>query len=121
MVPYERFDAWRLTHRLALAVYDSSEHWPLREKYGLTAQIRRAALSASTNIAEGSAKRGPREFRRYLDIALGSLSEVSYLLRFSRDRGILNVEDFEMLDDLRDQAGKLTWRLSSSMSRATTF
>jgi four helix bundle protein len=121
MVPYERFDAWRLTHRLALAVYDSSEHWPLREKYGLTAQIRRAALSASTNIAEGSAKRGPREFRRYLDIALGSLSEVSYLLRFSRDRGILNVEDFEMLDDLRDQAGKLTWRLSASMSRATTF
>jgi four helix bundle protein len=121
MVPYERFDAWRLTHRLALAVYDSSEHWPLREKYGLTAQIRRAALSASTNIAEGSAKRGPREFRRYLDIALGSLSEVSYLLRFSRDHGILNVEDFEMLDDLRDQAGKLTWRLSASTSRATTF
>ena len=48
-----------------------------------------AALSAPTNIAEGSAKRGNREFRRFLDIALGSLSEVSYLLRFSRDRGLL--------------------------------
>ena len=118
MVPYERFDSWKLTHKLALAIYDASEAWPPDERNGLTAQIRRAALSASTNIAEGSAKRGPREFRRYLDIALGSLSEVSYLLRFSRDRGILNGEDFEALDDLRNQAGKLTWRLSASMAVA---
>jgi four helix bundle protein len=84
----------------------------------LTAQIRRAALSAPTNIAEGSAKRGRYEFRRYLDISLGSLSEVSYLLRFSRDRGILKPEDFQTLDNLRDQAGKLTWRLYASMNRA---
>ena len=116
MVPYERFDSWKLTHQLALAIYDATELWPLTERYGLTAQIRRAALSAATNIAEGSAKRGPREFRRYLDIALGSLSEVSYLLRFSRDRGILSAGDFELLDDLRNQAGKLTWRLCASMT-----
>ena len=108
MVPYERFDSWKLTHKLALAIYDVSETWPMGERYGLTAQIRRAALSVPTNIAEGSAKRGSREFRRYLDIALGSLSEVSYLLRFSRDRGILDEQDFQVLDDLRDQSGKLT-------------
>ena len=82
----------------------------------MTAQIRRAALSAPTNIAEGSAKRGSREFRRYLDISLGSLAEVSYLLRFGRDRGILKQADFGTLDDLRDQAGKLTWRLYASLS-----
>jgi four helix bundle protein len=93
MVPYERFDSWKLTHKLALAVYEVTEQWPGSEKHGLTAQIRRAALSAPTNIAEGSAKRGPREFRRYLDISLGSLSEVSYLLRFGRDRGILKLQD----------------------------
>ena len=110
MVPYERFDAWNMAHRLALQVYEVTDRWPVQEKYGLTAQIRRAALSAPNNIAEGSAKRGPRELRRYLDIALGSLSEVSYLLRFSRDRGILAEADFKTLDDLRDQAGKLTWR-----------
>src|SRR5687768_7944121 len=107
MVPYERFDSWKLTHRLALAIYEASEQWPVCERYGITAQIRRAALSAPTNIAEGSAKKGAREFRRYLDIALGSLSEVSYLLRFSRDRGILQQDDFEALEDLRDQAGKV--------------
>jgi four helix bundle protein len=116
MVPYERFDSWKLTHKLALAIYDASDRWPVQERYGLTAQIRRAALSVATNIAEGSAKRGPREFRRYLDIALGSLSEVSYLLRFSRDRRILSLEEFQALDDLRDQAGKLTWRLCASMA-----
>jgi four helix bundle protein len=77
MLPYERFDAWKMTHRLALEVYEVTESWPAGEKYGLTAQVRRAALSAATNIAEGSAKRGPRELRRYLDITLGSLSEVS--------------------------------------------
>jgi four helix bundle protein len=118
MIPYERFDSWKLTHKLALAIYQATEQWPTEERYGLPAQIRRAALSAATNIAEGSAKRGAREFRRYLDIALGSLSEVSYLLRFSRDRGILKQEDFQILDDLRDQSGKVTWRLCASMTSA---
>jgi four helix bundle protein len=118
MVPYERFDAWKVAHELALQVYGVTDRWPGQEKFGLTSQIRRAALSAPTNIAEGSAKRGPRELRRYLDIALGSLSEVSYLLRFSRDRGILSYSDFKTLDELRNKAGKLTWGLYSSLHRA---
>lgn len=105
MVPYERFDAWKIAHQLALEVYALTEGWPSNEKFGLTAQVRRAALSVPTNIAEGSAKRGPRELRRYLDIALGSLSEVSYLLRFSRDRGILEGQRFLELDELRNRAG----------------
>ena len=115
MLPYERFDAWKMAHRLALQVYAFTERWPVQERYGLAAQVRRAALSAATNLAEGSAKRGARELGRYLDITLGSLSEVSYLLRFSRDRRLLALEDFQMPDDLRDQAGKLTWRLYSSL------
>jgi four helix bundle protein len=116
MIPYERFDSWKIAHQLALEVYDVTECWPVRERYGLSAQIRRAALSAPTNIAEGSAKWGPREFRRYLDIALGSLSEVSYLLRFSRDRGILDDPKFQALDHLRNRAGQLTWRLYASLN-----
>jgi four helix bundle protein len=115
MVPYERFTAWKVAHELALRVYDETEAWPIRERYGITAQVRRAALSAPTNIAEGSAKRGRRELRRYLDIALGSLSEVSYLLRFSRDRGILGSEKFAEIDELRNRAGQLTWKLYESL------
>jgi four helix bundle protein len=117
-MPYEKFDAWRATHDLALEVYRITEKWPASERYQLTSQTRRAALSVPTNIAEGSAKRGPREFRRYLDISLGSLSELSYLLRFGRDLGLLESEAYNMLDRLRDRAGTLTWRLYACMLRA---
>jgi four helix bundle protein len=111
MMPYEKYEAWKASHLLALEVYQITEHWPRTELYGLTAQIRRAALSVPANIAEGAAKLGPREFRRYLDIALGSLSELSYLLLFGRDRLLLETVEWERLDALRNQAGKLLWGL----------
>ena len=117
MIPYEKFAAWKVTHRLALRVYEVTKSWPSSERYQLTAQTRRAALSAPTNIAEGAAKRGTREFRRYLDISLGSLSELSYLLRFSRDCGILDEEMYRELESLRNEAGTLTWRLYGCMLR----
>jgi four helix bundle protein len=117
MAPYERFDAWQMAHRMALLTYKITDAWPVEERFGLTIQIRRAALSVATNIAEGAAKRGPREFRRFLDIALGSLSELTYLLRFSRDRGLLTPELWLELEDLRDQAGKLTWKLYRSQGK----
>jgi four helix bundle protein len=120
MMPYERFDAWKATHQLALEVYTITSQWPKSERYELTSQVRRAALSAPTNIAEGAAKRGAREFRRYLDISLGSLSELSYLLRFGRDLGLLDDEVYEKLDQLRNRAGTLTWRLYACMVRART-
>jgi four helix bundle protein len=118
MMPYERFQAWRVAHELALDIYRVTERWPAAERYHLTAQTRRAALSAPTNIAEGAAKRGPREFRRYLDIARGSLSELSYLLLFSRDLGILDEKTFRELSSTRDQVGKLTWGLYNSLAPA---
>ena len=120
MMPYEKFEAWKVSHELALAVYRATETWPKTERYELTGQTRRAALSAPTNIAEGAAKRGAREFRRYVDIALGSLSELSYLLRFSKDRGILDEETFHSLDQLRKRAGMLTWRLYACLARAAS-
>jgi len=119
MMPYEKFVAWQVAHELALEIYRVTDHWPKEERFGLTIQLRRASLSAPTNIAEGAAKRGNREFRRFLDIALGSLSEVSYLLRFSRDRGLLTHGSWLELETLRNRSGQLTWRLYRSVSRAT--
>jgi four helix bundle protein len=116
VLPYERFEAWKVAHELALEIYRITDQWPASERYQLTSQVRRAALSVPTNIAEGAAKRGPREFRRYLDIARGSFAELSYLLRFSKDRGILDAETFLSLDKLRDQAGKVAWGLYASLS-----
>ncbi len=57
MMPYERFEAWQLAHKLALEIYRTTDDWPSQERYGITIQLRRAALSAPTNIAEGVAKR----------------------------------------------------------------
>jgi four helix bundle protein len=118
MMPYEKFEAWQVAHELALEIYRVTDGWPKEERFGLTIQLRRAVLSAPTNIAEGAAKRGNREFRRFLDIALGSLSEVSYLLRFSRDRELLTSESWLELETLRNRSGQLTWRLYRSISRA---
>ena len=116
MVPYQKFEAWKRAHDLALKIYRITDDWPASERYQLTSQIRRAALSIPTNIAEGASKRGPREFRRYLDIARGSLGEVSYLLLFSKDRGILSLDGYHSLEELRDTVGKVMWGLYRSLS-----
>jgi four helix bundle protein len=116
MMPYEKFEAWQIAHQLALEIYRVTDQWPKEERFGLTIQLRRAALSAPTNVAEGVAKRGNRELRRFLDIALGSLSEVSYLLRFSRDRGLLGPDSWLELETLRNRAGQLMWRFYQAIS-----
>jgi four helix bundle protein len=115
-MPYERFLAWQVAHELALELFRVTDRWPREERFGVTIQLRRAALSVPTNIAEGAAKRGAREFRRFLDIALGSLAEVSYLLRFSRDYGLLNRESWATLEALRTRAAQLTWKLYLAVS-----
>lgn len=115
---YERLIAWRECHRLVLEVYRATQAFPKHELYGLTSQARRAAVSAAVNIVEGSAKRGPAEFRRFLDISLGSLSEVAYLLRVSRELGFLPEAEWSPLDQLESRARFLTWKLSQAMSRA---
>ena len=111
MLPYERFEAWKRSYELALQVYRVTLAFPKHELYGLTSQARRAAFSVVANMAEGSAKRGSREFRRFLDISLGSLSELSVICRLARDLEYLDPKKWEDLDRLRNHAGVLTWRL----------
>jgi four helix bundle protein len=117
MAPFENLRAWQEAHQLVLGVYRATESWPTREMYGLTSQARRAAFSIAANIAEGVAKRGQREFRRFLDIALGSSSELCYILRVARDLALLSEGECEKLEHQRDQAGKLLWRLYESVRR----
>lgn len=111
MLRYERFQAWRWAHRLALEVFGATKSWPRSERYGLVAQIRRASLSVPTNIAEGVGRQGRRELAHYLSIALGSLSELSYLLRFSRDHGICSPEEWKRLESTRNRTGALVYGL----------
>jgi four helix bundle protein len=70
------------------------------------------------NIAEGSANRGRREFRRFLDIALGSMAELSYCLRLARELDYLTESEWQEIEGQRDAAGQLLWRLYQVMSQA---
>jgi len=115
VLPYERFQAWKLSYQLTLDVYRVTATFPKHELYGLTSQSRRAAFSIVANIAEGSAKRGGREFRRYLDIALGSLSELSVALRLAKDLELMSEDAWRTIERLRNHAGTLVWRLYAAV------
>ncbi|HEY6209867.1 MAG TPA: four helix bundle protein [Gemmatimonadales bacterium] len=117
MAPYERFAAWRECHALVLAVYRATQDFPKQELYGLISQARRAAFSGAANIVEGSARRGSAEFRRFLDISLGSLAELGYTLRISKELGFLTEERWKGLDDLQNRARFLTWKLYESVAK----
>ncbi|HEX6091262.1 MAG TPA: four helix bundle protein [Gemmatimonadales bacterium] len=117
MKPYEKFAAWQLCDRLTVEVYAITRGWPSDERFGLISQARRAAVSAATNIAEGTAKRGKSEFRRYLDIANGSLSELGYLLGLAHRLGFMPRESWEPVEVHREAAGRATWLLYQRMSK----
>ena len=108
MMPYERLRAWEACHALWLAVFHATKRWPIEERYGLSSQIRRASLSAAANIVEGTAKRGPRDCARHLNISIGSLAEVHYHLRAARDVEILSPEAHDELLKKQETAGRLT-------------
>ena len=116
MIQNEKIEAWQLGHRLALEVYTATERWPKSERYELTSQVRRAAVSVPTNIAEGSGRYGAQELRRFLNIALGSLAELSYLLYLSRDLGLLTPAEWKTIEELRGRVGKTTWGLLRSIA-----
>jgi four helix bundle protein len=118
MLAHERLHAWKLCHELVLAVYDATASFPTHELYGLTSQARRAAFSAAANLAEGSAKRGATEFRRFIDISVGSLAELAYVLRLVRDLKLLAETDWNRLERLRGRAGFMTWRLYRAVAKA---
>ena len=116
MAPYEKLRAWTASHEVVLQVYRVTRTWPEHEKYGLVAQSRRAAFSIAANIAEGAAKRGKREFRRFLDIAIGSSAELRCAIRVARDLEYLPEADWKEIESRRDTAGKLLWRLYESLN-----
>jgi four helix bundle protein len=117
MLAHQELRAWELCHELTLAIYRSTESRPRQELYGLISQLRRAAVSAAANIAEGAAKRGPSEFARFVDMSVGSLAEIAYLLMLAKELDLLPTKDYERLEDLRRRAGGLTWRLVRGLRR----
>lgn len=90
MRDFKKYDIWNLSHVFTLKIYEITKSFPQEELYGIISQIRRAASSIPTNISEGCGRDSDTEFRRFLTIALGSASEVEYLLILSKDLKYLN-------------------------------
>ena len=112
---FERFEAWQLGVDLTVAVYELTKKMPDSERYGMVSQLRRSSLSIPTNIAEGCARKGPAEFRRFLNYSIGSISEVSSLLIVSRRLKMIDEEQFNECEKLRTQASKSLWALYKSL------
>jgi len=98
---------WQKRHQLTMMIYKVSKTFPKEEKYGLTSQMRRAAVSVEANIAEGFAKRGIKDKVNYYNIAQGSISEVKCYVILSRDLGYHN-----QYDDL--------WKMAADVSSLLT-
>jgi len=99
---------WQRSHALTLEIYRLTQVLPTQEKYGLVSQLRRAAVSVPTNIAEGSKREGSQDFARFLNIAEGSLVETEYLIMLCRDLGYLAAESvIPVLDEIREVAAML--------------
>lgn len=98
MKDFKDFKVWVKAHEVALAIYQSTRGFPREEVYGLTSQMRRAAVSIAANIAEGCGRRSDAELHRFLQIARGSASELEYHLILARDLRFMTDIEFRRLE-----------------------
>lgn len=98
MKDFRQLKVWEKAHLLTVSVYKDTKGFPKEEMYGLTSQIRRAAVSIPNNIAEGCGRGSDADLAHFLQISMGSSSEVEYLLLLSRDLGLMGNADYEQLN-----------------------
>jgi four helix bundle protein len=109
MHDYRKLKAWQRSHVLVLDIYNATRSFPRNERYGLTAQLRRAAASIPINIAEGSGSGTDLNFARYLQASIASSTELEYELSLSRDLGYISPERHSALgQELGEIRGMLT-------------
>ncbi|OGT13937.1 MAG: hypothetical protein A2342_08415 [Gallionellales bacterium RIFOXYB12_FULL_54_9] len=109
--------AWQQAIELVTAVYTATSSFPTQEKFGLSGQLQRAAVSVPANIAEGFARSGSKELLRFLSIAAGSLSELDTLIELAARLGYLN--NAEELNGKVDEVSGLIMGLAASIKRRT--
>jgi four helix bundle protein len=115
---FKKLKVWQKAHELTRAVYAASRTFPREELYGLTSQIRRAALSTATNIVEGSKRQSKNDFRHFLNIAQASNEEVKYLLLVATELGYLPTPSFEHLSLIADEVGAMFYAFIAQLQSA---
>ena len=104
---FRNLEVWKKSHKLTLRIYESTSQFPREEIYGLTSQIRRACASIPTNIAEGSGRETAADFARFLQIAVGSASEVEYLIFLAHDLKYITSDQYTELMDTTIRVRKM--------------
>lgn len=107
MQDFKNIEVWKKSHLLVKYIYRATESFPSSEVYGITSQLRRAAVSIPTNIAEGAAKGSNADFGRFLQIAFGSASEVEYLILLAFELNILKEDEYEQLNNQTVEVKKM--------------
>ncbi len=109
MRDYRRLEVWERAHGVTLRVYELTEGFPRTEQWGLVGQMRRAAASIPTNVAEGAGSATERDFARFISYSIASSVELEYQVRLAGDLGFLSAHDRQWLDaELGTIRGMLT-------------
>jgi four helix bundle protein len=116
--PHKKLDAWKLSMDLVIDVYRETDKFPNRERYGLIDQIRRAAISIPSNIAEGAARHTKKEFMNYLHIAQAALSELDTQLELARRLSYMDEASREIVDARMERIDKTITGLIRQKSEA---
>jgi four helix bundle protein len=115
MFNFEKLDVWQKAIDFADLVYSVTKKFPGDERFGLTNQMRRAAVSISSNIAEGTSRSSKADFSRFVEIATGSVFEVVSQAFVSKRQGFLNDADFGRLYSAAEEQGKMLSGLRKSL------
>lgn len=111
MQQFRDLKVWQRSHALVKHVYRITRAFPEEERFGITLQLRRAAVSVPTNIAEGSKRRQPKDYARFLNIAEASLAETDYLLLLSADLGFFPVATYAQHAKEIEEVSRMLCRL----------
>ncbi len=117
MGDFRRLEVWRAAHEAAVTIYRHSACWPTDERFGLTSQIRRAATSVPSNIAEGTGRMSDRELCRFLRIARGSNQEVLAQLLLAESLGFVDGEELGRVARQVESVGAMLSAMLKRMGR----
>ncbi len=117
MRDYKKITAFQLADQFVLETYRLTKRFPSEERFGLVTQVRRAAISVPANIAEGASRQHKRDYLNFLYIARASLVEAEYLLGLGTRLGYLTRQEFEIVDQIRQNAAKTLYGLISVVER----
>ncbi|MBQ1190659.1 MAG: four helix bundle protein [Bacteroidales bacterium] len=121
MRDFHKLIIWQRSHQLTLAVYRISKSFPKEEIFGLTSQIRRAVSSIPTNIAEGCGRASNKDFAHFLQIAIGSATEVEYQLLLAHDINYINDDDYQALTDETVVVRKMIIKYQSELKSSSSL